>query len=138
MTFINTNLDDVAEPQLADPGYHNLQIVDAKEMQTGPNSARPGSPMIAVNIGFVDDPDLQNFTHFVNLPHEDDEPKSAKYKALMLKRLLVLFSVPYDSAGIDTEKLCMDLPGASANAEVGIDEYQGRTNNTLKLPPLAD
>lgn len=138
MSFINVNFDDAVESKPAASGVYNLQIVEAKEVQTGPNSKHPGSPQLRITLGFTDEPNTPNITHFVSLPHEQDEQKSALYKALLLKRFLVHFNIPFDNTGIDTERVCMEAVGASANTEVRLDEpdANGNVYNRLVIPRL--
>ena len=105
MAFIPVNFDDAVESKPAASGLYNLQIVEAKEAQTGPNSKVPGSPQLRVTLGFIDEPNTPNITHFISLPNEHDEQKSELYKVLLLKRFLIHFSIPFDTAGIDTERV---------------------------------
>lgn len=138
MAFINVDLDSAEESQPAAQGSYNLQITDAVEMATGPNSKVPGSPMLRVSIGFPDEVNVPNISQFIMLPKEDDEPDAMQMKMLNLRRFLTLFNVPYDSAGIDTEKLCLELPGHTANAEVTLSEpdTNGNVYNRLKVPRI--
>jgi hypothetical protein len=59
---------------------------------------------------------------------------------LLLKRFLALFNIGYDSAGIDTEKLCMEMVGATANAAVSLSEPDdnGNVYNRLIVPRMRD
>lgn len=138
MAYINVNLDDAAESQPAAQGSYNLQITDAVEMATGPNSKSPGSPMLRVSLGFVDEVNTPNISQFIMLPKEDDEPDALQMKMLNLRRFLTLFAIPYDSAGIDTEKLCLEMPGHAANCEVTLSEpdANGNVYNRLKVPRI--
>lgn len=138
MAFINVDLDSAEESQPAAQGSYNLQITEAVEMVTGPNSKSPGSPMLRVSIGFPDEVAVPNISQFIMLPKEDDEPKDLQMKMLNLRRFLTLFNVPYDSAGIDTEKLCLEMPGHSAHAEVTLSEpdANGNVYNRLKVPRI--
>lgn len=138
MTFIPINFDDAQEPKPVDGGKYSLQIVKAETAESGPNSKRPGSPQLKVLIGFADEPNAPAIMQFISLPHEEDEKKSADFKALLLKRFLTMFSVPFDANGIDTERLCMDMIGATAVGDVTLDEpdANGNVYNRLKVPPL--
>lgn len=140
MTFIPVNFDDAVEPQPAAAGRYNLQITAAEVAKTGVNSKRPGSPQFRVTIGFPDNPNVPNVTQFLSLPHEEDEPGSANFKALLLKRFLTLFNIPFDSNGIDTEKMAMDMVGATANAEVQLSEPDdnGNVYNRLVVPRIKE
>lgn len=140
MTFIPVNFDEAVEPKPAPAGRYNLQITGCDVAQTGPNSKRPGSPQFKVSIAFQDEPNTPNITHYISLPHEEDEASSANFKALLLKRFLVLFNVPFDPTGIDTEKMAMDMVGATANAEVGLSEPDdnGNVYNRLQVPRVKE
>jgi hypothetical protein len=140
MAFIPVNFDDAQEAKPVPNGRYQLQITDAKEVQSGPNSKRPGSPQLRFSIGFPDEPNTPNITEFRSLPHEDDDASSANFKALLLKRFLVHFGIPFDSTGIDTERLCMEAVGASAMTEVKLDEpdNQGNVYNRMVIPRLRD
>lgn len=133
MSFIKVNLDNATEPTVAPNGRYELQITQASEQQS-----KNGNPMLKISLGFVGNHEYQNVTHFVNLPTENDEPDAMNFKMLLLKRLLAHFRVPYNSEGIDTEKLCMDLLGATAETEVKQTERDGTTYNILYLPRIKE
>lgn len=126
MSFINVNLDDVSEQTVAPSGRYELQITSCTEMR----SKKTDMPMLKVSLGFLGDNNFMNLNHFVNLPSENDDPDSAKFKALLLRRFLALFNVKYDSRGIDTEKLAMEMVGASAEAEVKQETLPPREDST--------
>lgn len=136
MTFIPVNLDDAQEAKPVPAGIYNLQIVTAEEVLTGPNANNPGRPQFKVSIGFPDKPNTPNMWHFISLPYEGDDPDKMQFKMLLLRRFLHLFSVPYDTAGIDTEKLAMSMVGATASAEVTQVERNDNTYNQLVVPRL--
>ncbi len=140
MTFIPANFDDAVEPKPAPSGRYNLQITACEVAKTGPNSKVPGSPQFKASIAFVDEPNTPNITQFISLPNEQDRPESANFKVLLLKRFLTLFKVPYDTNGIDTEKMSMDMVGATANAEVKLDEpdENGNVYNRLVVPRIKE
>jgi hypothetical protein len=138
MTFIPVNLDEVQEQTAAPIGRYELQVTGCEDTVTGPNSKRPGSPQFRVSLGFLSNPEYQNINMFLSLPNEDDEPRARQFKMLNLRRFLELFNVPYDSNGIDTEKMAMDIVGATANCEVrlGQPNANGNVYNEVVLPPL--
>jgi hypothetical protein len=140
MTFIPVNFDDAQEPKPAAAGQYMLQIVKAEVAETGPQSKHPGSPQLKISIGFVDEPNTPNIMQFISLPNEHDDANSASYKALLLKRFLVHFKIPFDSAGIDTEKVCMEAIGCKASTEVSLDTptESGDVYNRIKIPKLRD
>lgn len=139
MTHIPVNFDEVQEPQPAPGGRYDLQILEAVVTKTGPNSKNPGSPQYRVTLGFEDQSlNAPNVSHFISLPNETDEPKDANFKALLLKRFLVLFGVPFDSSGIDMEETAMAMVGATANVEVKLGEPDdnGNVYNRLVVPRI--
>lgn len=138
MTFIPVNFDDAVEPQPVSGGRYNLQVIECKNAVTGEKSKHPGSPQFIVTIGFMDEPNAPNMTQFLSLPHSEDNQKSANFKVLLLKRFLTLFNIPFDPSGIDTEKMAMDMVGATANAEVTLSEPDdnGNVYNRLVVPRL--
>lgn len=137
MTFIPVNFDDAREPQPAPGGRYNLQIVSAEVATTGPQSKHPGSPQYKVQIGFQDVDNVPNITHFISLPHSEDED-GGRFKTLLLKRFLTLFRVPYQNDGFDLEGLAMEMAGAQANAEVRLDppDDKGNVYNRLVVPRM--
>lgn len=138
MPFIPVNLDEVQETTTAPIGRYNLVVTGCDDTVTGPNSNRPGSPIFKVTLGFQDNPEYQNILMFLSLPNEEDEPRSSQFKMLQLRRFLEVFGVPYDSAGIDTEKMAMDIIGRSANLEVNLGKpnANGDVYNEVRLPKL--
>lgn len=137
--MIPVNFDDVKEPQPVPSGRYNLQITAAEVAQSGAQSKRPGSPQFKVTIGLPEDLNAPNITQFISLPHEEDEKKSADYKALLLKRFLVLFNVPFDNSGVDPEKMAMEMVGCTATAEVKLDDPDDKGNvyNRLVVPRIS-
>ena len=140
MSFIDVNFDEAVEPQPVSAGRYNLQITQCEVAKTGPNSKVPGSPQFKVSIALSDEPNAPNITQFISLPNEQDEAKSANFKVLLLKRFLVLFKIPFDPRGIDTERMAMDMVGSTANAEVQLSEPDdnGNVYNRLVVPRIQE
>lgn len=141
-TFIPVNFDAVQEPKPVPRGNYDLQITQAEVALSGENSKRPGSPQYKVSIA-IDGPEGEhapNITHFISLPHEEDEPSSAQFKALLLKRFLTLFNIPFDSQGIDLEKTAMEMVGRTARAEVSLSDPDdnGNVYNRLVVPRIRE
>lgn len=136
MAFIPVNLDDAVEPQPVGEGSYNLQITKC-DLQ----DSKAGKPMFRVSIGFPDEPNTPNMTQFISLPSEEDEPSTAEFKALMLKRFLHLFNISYDPKGIDTEKMAMEMVGASAqgaHVTLGEPNENGDVYNQLTVPRIRE
>lgn len=142
MTFVPVNFDEVIEPAPVTPGIYNLQITRAEVKQTGERSKNPGRDQIVVGLVFTgtseEELNAPAITHYISVPHPDDEPKTAKFKARMLKRFLEVFNVPYESNGIDLEKAAMDMTGAEAELQVSLSapDDNGNVYNRIVLPPL--
>ncbi len=140
MTFIPVNFDEAVEATAAPVGRYDLQIVAAEVKPTGAASANPGRDQLVFQVGFMDtELNAPNIRHYVSLPHPDDDATKARNKALMLKRFLVAFDVPFESNGIDTESICFETIGHTAsNVEVGQDIGQDGTSvyNRINLPRL--
>lgn len=136
MTVIPVDLNDVKEPSIAPAGRYNLQVLECKLGETGPNSKNPGTPMFTISVGFPDDIDYVPLRHFIVLPSQGDDAKTMKNKSLGLKRFLQAFRIPFSSNGIDTEELQLSMIGATANLEVSQSEpnAEGNIYNNLKLP----
>jgi hypothetical protein len=138
MTFIPVNFEEVVEPKAAAAGSYDLQITACKVTKTGEKSKRPGSPQYEVTIGFEGEPNVPNLRQYISLPHEEDEPNSANFKALLLKRFLVAFKVPFQANGFDIEGLAMEMVGATARLEVALDQpdANGNVYNRLVVPRI--
>lgn len=138
MTFIPVNFEDVTEPKAAPAGQYELQITGCKLTKTGDKSKNPGRPQFEVSIGFVGEANIPNMRHYVSLPHEEDEPDSFNFKALLLKRFLVAFKVPFQPNGFDLEGLAMEMVGATAKLEVALDPPadNGNVYNRLVVPRI--
>lgn len=137
MTFIPVNFDDVVEPKPVPAGKYTVQIADAKIKMTGEKSKHPNKPQIVLSVGIVGHDDAPNFQHYVSLPHEEDEPASAKFKALLYKRLMEAFNAPYEKNGIDPEGSCFALMGATAVLELKQESNDnGVVFNSMVLPRL--
>jgi hypothetical protein len=143
MTTLNVNFDDAIEPQPLPKGKYPVQITAAEEKASGQNSKNPGSPMIVVTAGFTGpSPEEQNaptVRHFISLPHDNDEAKSANFKVLLLKRFMHAFGLQASgNADIDVEQLCFDLVGREATLEVSLSEPNetGDVYNGLVIPRI--
>ncbi|MHB8413903.1 MAG: hypothetical protein ACYDB1_00715 [Acidiferrobacteraceae bacterium] len=126
--LIPINLNDVSEPRPVPNGRYDLVIASVEETVT----KEKGKPQLRVSMGIQGHDDAPNLTHFVGLPGEGDEPRTAQFKSLMLKRFLSLFSIPFDSSGFSLD----DFPGATATAELTIDE--SGDYNRLVVPKMHD
>lgn len=133
MPFIPINLNEVEEAKPVVHGKYDLTISACDEVLTKEQQ----KPQFKVQIQISGHDEAPPIWHYVGIPGVDDEPDKAKFKALLLRRFLNLFKVSYDSSGFDTEKLAMEMVGATANAELQLQEYNGNTSNVLIVPRLS-
>jgi len=142
MTFLNVDFDSVVEPAPLPAGRYATQITNAEVKQTGERAKHPGRDQIVVSVVFTGDSaeeaNAPAVTHFIALPHPDDEPRTASFKARMLKRFLLIYGVPFDSNGIDLEETCLAMIGCSADMEVSLSapDDNGNVYNRLVLPRI--
>lgn len=132
MPFIPMNLNEVEEAKPVAHGKYDLVITACDEVLTKEQQ----KPQFKVQILISGHDEAPPIWHYVGIPAEGDEPDKAKFKALLLRRFLNLFKVSYSSDGFDTEKLAMEMVGATANAELQQQEYNGNTSNVLIVPRL--
>lgn len=143
-TLANVNFDEAIEPQPLPKGKYPVQITAAEEKASGPNSKNPGSPMIVVTAGFTgpsqEEQNAPTVRHFISLPAEGEEGKSANFKILLLKRFMHAFGlqIPQGNTDIDIEQLCFDLVGREANLEVNLGEPNdtGDVYNSFVIPRI--
>lgn len=126
MTILAINLNDVSEPRPVANGQYDLVIASVEETTT----KEKGKPQLRVSIGIGGHDDAPNVTHFVGLPTDGDEPRSAQFKSLLLKRFLTMFSIPFGPEGFSLD----DFPGATARGELTIDE--SGDYNRLVVPKM--
>jgi hypothetical protein len=139
-TFIPVDFDEVQEPKPVSNGRYRLQITECAITKTGDKAKNPGRDQYKVSLAILGEEDAPNVTHYVSLPCAEDEAKTAKFKALLLKRFLVLFGVKFAKDGIDIEETSMEMLGAEADVELTLSEPddQGNVYNRLVIPRLQD
>ena len=127
---IPLNLNDVQESRPVPAGRYNLVVATAEEAVS-----QKGAPQIKVSIGIEGHETAPNVSHYISLPGDGDEPSKATFKALLLKRFLVAFKIPFGPDGFDVQ----DFPGASCSADLTLSEPDdsGNIYNRLQLPRLA-
>lgn len=142
MAVIPVNLNDVSEPKPVPNGRYDLTIANAEVAES-----RNNKPLIRVSIGIDGHDDAPNVGHFISLPMAGEESGKTQFKALMLKRFLVLFKQTIPANGIDPEAISMAMIGAKATAELtqelerdsdGNDKPDGAVYNRLMVPKLKD
>jgi len=130
--FVNLNLGGVKENKAVPAGRYRLTIASYEHGE----SKEKKTPQIKWTINIEGHPDAMPINHFTGLPSGKDEPKSAQFKALLLKRFLVAFNIPHTDDGFDPE----DGIGASSDCEVQLGEPSatGDVYNNLVTPKLRD
>jgi hypothetical protein len=126
---IALNLNDVQEARPVAGGVkYDLIVATAEEC-----TSQKGDPQVKVSVGIVGQETAPNVTHYISLPNGSD-PKKDNFKALMLRRFLEAFSIPYDAEGFAVE----DFLGAQATLELSLSEPNdnGDVYNRLVLPKL--
>lgn len=135
MPFIPVNLNEAKEPQPAPNGRYDVTISSVEQ-----KLSKNGDPMLRVVSELPTDLNAPPIFTYVMLPDPSQDKEVLDRNMLGLKRFLKAFKVPIDSAGIDTDKLEMELPGYTANLEITNEVYQvtGAVSNQLKIPRIQD
>lgn len=131
MSFINLNITKTDEPRAMSEGHYELEILGIPST----NPSKAGKPMITCKLGFRDHPEALPFYHRIVLPDGEDEPRTAEFKSLMLRRFLEQFSIPYNETGFNVE----DFNGAHARGFVALGEpdNSGTRWNELRVDRMA-
>lgn len=129
MPRVELNLKDVQEPKPVPGGKRYALTVSEAVFREEKNDIR-------ISLGIDDHLDSPNVSHFCSLPKPEDDEGKAKFKARMMKRFLVAFSIPHDEDGFEVE----DFPGAVAELELKLSDpdENGNVYNRLILPRLSD
>lgn len=138
MPFIAAPMADAREDELVPEGEYELTI-DSYEEKDGKKEGRTNLQIMIT----IDNPPAETKSpapifHYLSLPHEDDEPKSASFKLRMMRRFLEAFSIPFEDNGFDSD----DLNGAKATLLVTQQEIMrgdpprptGEYSHALRLP----
>ncbi len=135
--FIPINFDDAVETLPVAGGRYRTQITGCEITKTGERSKVPGSPQLKVTVGLPDHPNAMNVMHFVGIPNGQEED-GGKFKALLLKRFLEAYHIPYDNNGINLEQISMEAVGREADLEIQqtAPDAEGNVYNRLILPKL--
>ena len=140
MPFLKLDgLNSIKELQQVPEGEYDLTIGGAEE-----KLSKKKKPMIqlSIQIESADYPNAETIFEFINLPHEEDEPRTKEFKLRQAKRILTAFDIDFDD-GFDTE----DLVGAKSTQQVGTRELVDddgkayvppRHSNYIKWPRFGD
>src|SRR6185437_1130137 len=142
MPFINAAMNEAVEAEVVPEGEYHIRNHEA-EMAT----SKKGSQMIKV-LSVIESPDYPNaapIMTYLALPGDDDEPKSAAFKLLQLRRFCECFEIPFEENGFDTD----DIAGSEGDCLVKQETFQPLlpdgspdtskepfTSNKLALPRL--
>lgn len=131
--FVNLNLgDDVKESKAVPNGPYSLTIASYELGE----SREKKTPQYKWTINIDGHDDAMPINHFTGLPSPKDEPKAAKFKALLLKRFLVAFKIPHTAEGFNPD----DAIGRTATLEVqqGEPNASGDVYNNIVIPRMSD
>lgn len=128
--FVNLNLGDVKENKAVPAGRYRL-IIASYELG---ESREKKTPQYKWTLNIEGHDEAMPVNHFTGLPSGKDEPKTAQFKALLMKRFLVLFKIPHTDEGFNPD----DAIGCSADAELQLGEPNaaGDVYNQLVVPKL--
>lgn len=133
MTFITVDTTAAQEPKPVAMGRYDLTIASCEEAL----SKEKQNPMFKCRVNIDGHDDAPSILHTVMIPQTSEDVKG--FQGLMFKRFMTTFGVKLDPAGIDTEKIAMELIGARATGvEVVQQEYEGNVSNKINLPRLKD
>ena len=134
MPFIPMNLNDSQETRPVSSGKYDVVVSSCEETKT----KAEGRPQFKMSLAIECRADAPNVMHYASIPSEGDDIDKAKFKALLLRRLMALFQVPVNPKGIDTEKLAMEFVGKRASVELSLTEPDdnGNVYNRLMVPKL--
>jgi len=135
MSFIEMNgIGEAKEAEAVDENNYDLVVATVSE-----EPSKKGKPMITLGIEIEGHPDASLVYHYVSLPDEDDEEKTAKFKLLMAARFFTLAGIDV-SNGLDTDELFgVSFKGFLSKEEIEQDDPDAPPafRNTLKVPKLA-
>lgn len=130
MSFINLNLGaDIKEGQAAPAGRYRVVI---QSYEYG-ESREKKTPQYKVTC-MVEGHDYMPISHYVGIPSEKDDQKTANFKSLLLKRFLVAFNIPHSDTGFNPD----DMNGCAADVELQLTEPNdsGDVYNRIVIPRL--
>lgn len=121
------------EDKAAKEGRYDLRIVKSEYKPTKNGENKMIAAMIAIDG--ADGEGVLPFNHYLLEPNGDDVGVDRR-RLRDIKRFLTMFGVPFDN-GFDMEEQASELVGCTAqNAMVTTEDYEGTTQNRLRLPRL--
>lgn len=143
MGFIPIDLTAAKESKPVPVGMYDVIVSECELGETREKK----KPQLIMTLVVEGQEDAMPFKHYVGIPGDGDTPDAQRYKVLLLARVMDLFGVPRDPKGFDPEQVAMQLTGAKARAQIGMEKEtnsdgsekaDGRTFNRLIVPPLRD
>ena len=127
---ISISLTEIQEARPVPSGRYNLIIASAEL-----GKSQKGLDQIKVSLAIEGHDTAPNVTHFISLPGPDDDANKTNFKALLLKRFLVGFNIPFSNDSFEIE----DFFGATASCDLNLSEPDdnGNVYNRLQLPRLS-
>ncbi len=121
---------DAQEPVALTDGVHNMRIAKASH---GAGKGDPTKFRVEVMLDCPEEPDKNAVFFYIGDPNPEGDPKAENFKALMAKRFLTHFDIPFDDTGFDLD----DFFGKTADTRVvTTKDKEGRVNTNLDLPPI--
>lgn len=113
-----------------DTGKYQTRITSVEEVETGPNSKNPGSPMLKIKHTIINHDEYSDrpLTHFLLIPTAETEESQAKIQADKIKRLCNACGVETEGDSFDTQ----DLMGAECTLVVTVTERDNQKQNDVK------
>lgn len=135
MSFIQvSNIGDAVEASAVDEGQYGLTVAFVSD-----DDSKAGKPMITLGLEIDGHPDAAMVYQYINLPYEEDEEKTAKFKLLLLARMFTLLGLDI-AEGIETDELFgITFDGFLVKEEVEQDDPEAAPEfrNVLRVPKLA-
>lgn len=125
-TILDHDFNDVVEPTVLEADTEaELRIVSVKV-----DSDKNGYPYMMPFFEVASDDYAKEFSHFIRLPHEEQDAKELNKTKYRLKTFYDAFGVDY-SRGVNPSE---DLPGKTGWAIVGMREssFSGEEENYVK------
>lgn len=119
---------------VADAGIHEVRVTGVKEMETGPNSKNPGTPMWCVDFVITEEGENKDIkvSNFYQIPGQQGsawmDEKTVKRQLNDIKQLWMACDVEVVDGNLDTD----DLLHASCRLDVTVDPNGGRPRNNVR------
>ena len=113
-------------------GYYEMQVAAVEPKECGPNSKKPGRPMLSYRFEVVGNEEIayngRSVFYNVMIPWTDDSGEFDKSGISFLVGLCAAIGQPWEGSSFDP----LEHIGATCNALIGSREYNGNVNNEIK------